>query len=37
MRNVTMRLNRLETKNPTKKRVVRIYWGDGTFIGEMRY
>ena len=37
MRNIKARLSRLEVKNPTKKRVVRIYWGDGTFIGEMRY
>jgi hypothetical protein len=37
MRNIKARLSRLEVQNPTKKRVVRIYWGDGTFIGEMRY
>ena len=37
MRNIKARLNRLEVKNPTINRVVRIYWADGTFIGEMRY
>jgi hypothetical protein len=37
MRKIEARLNRLEVKNPVKKRIVRIYWGDGTFIGEMRY
>jgi hypothetical protein len=37
MPNIKARLSRLEVKNPAKKRIVRIYWGDGTFIGEMRY
>ena len=37
MHNIKARLNRLGVKNPTIKRVVRIYWADGTFIGEMRY
>jgi hypothetical protein len=37
MRNIKARLKKLEAKKPPVKRIVRIYWGDGTFIGEMRY
>jgi hypothetical protein len=37
MHKIKARLIRLEVKNPTKKRIVHIYWGDGTYIGEMVY
>ena len=37
MRNLKARLQKLEAKKPPIKRVVRIYWADGTFVGEMRY
>ena len=37
MRNLKARLTKLEAKKPPVKRVVRIYWADGTFVGEMRY
>ena len=37
MRNFKVRLKKLEASKPTVKRVVRIYWADGTFVGEMRY
>ena len=37
MANLKARLKKLEAKNLPVKRIVRIYWGDGTFIGEMRY
>ena len=37
MRNLKARLQKLEAKKPPVKRVVRIYWADGTFVGEMRY
>ncbi len=37
MRNLKARLRKLEAKKPTVKRVVCIYWADGTFVGEMRY
>ena len=36
MRNFKARLKKLEAKKPLVKRVVRIYWDDGTFVGEMR-
>ena len=37
MRNVRARLKKLEAKKPPVERVVRIYWADDTFVGEMRY
>jgi hypothetical protein len=37
MRNFKARLNKLEAKKPLVKRVVRIYWADGTFVGEMYF
>jgi len=37
MRNFKARLKKIEAKKPPVKRVVRIYWADGTFVGEMRY
>ena len=37
MRNFKARLKKLEAKKPPVKRIVRIYWADGTFVGEMRY
>ena len=37
MRDFKARLKKLEAKKPTVKRIVRIYWADGTFVGEMRY
>ena len=37
MRNLKARLNKLEAKKPSVKQIVRIYWADGTFVGEMRY
>ena len=37
MRNFKARLKKLEAKKPPVKRVVRIYWADGTFVGEMSY
>ena len=37
MRNLKARLQKLESKKPPVKRVVSIYWADGTFVGEMRY
>jgi len=37
MRNFKARLEKLEAKKPPVKRVVRIYWADGTFLGVMRY
>jgi len=37
MRNFKARLKKLEAKKSPVKRAVRIYWGDGTFIGEMAY
>ena len=37
MRNLKARLTRLEAKKPPVKRTVRIYWADGTFVGEMIY
>ena len=37
MLNFKARLKKLEAKKPQVKRVVRIYWADGTFIGEMVY
>jgi hypothetical protein len=36
MRNFKARLRKLEAKKPPVKRVVRIYWADGTFVGEMQ-
>ena len=35
MRNFKARLQKLEAKKPPDKRIVRIYWADGTFVGEM--
>ena len=37
MRNFRSRLKKLEAKKPPLKRVVRIYWADGTFLGDMVY
>ena len=37
MRNLKARLQKLEAKKQPVKRIVRIYWADGTFVGEMRY
>ena len=37
MRNFKARLKKLEAKNPRVEQVVRIYWADGTFVGEMTY
>ena len=37
MRYLKARLQKLEAKKPPAKRVVRIYWADGTFVGEMTY
>ena len=37
MRNFKARLKKLEAKKPPIKRVVRIYWANGTFVGEMVY
>ena len=37
MRNLKARLKKLEAKNLPVKRTVRIYWADGTFVGEMIY
>ena len=37
MRLIYKRLKKLEAKKPPVKRVVRIYWADGTFVSEMRY
>ena len=37
MRFIYKRLKKLEAKKPPVKRIVRIYWADGTFVGEMRY
>ena len=37
MRNFKARLKKLEAKKPPVKRIVRIYWADGTFVGEMSY
>jgi hypothetical protein len=37
MANLKARLKKLEAKKPPVKSVVRIYWADGTFVGEMRY
>ena len=37
MRYFRARLKKLEATKPPIKRVVRIYWADGTFVGEMRY
>ena len=37
MRKFKTRLKKLERKKPSDKRVVRIYWADGTFVGEMSY
>ena len=34
MRKLQARVARLETKKPLNKRLVKIYWADGTFIGE---
>ena len=35
MRNVKARLTKLEAKKAPSKQIVRIYWADGTFVGEM--
>ena len=37
MRNFKARLKKLEAKKPPVKQIIRIYWADGTFVGEMRY
>ena len=37
MRNLKARLQKVEAKRPPAKRVVRIYWADGTFVGEMYF
>ena len=37
MRDLKARLKKLEAKKPPVKRIVRIYWVDGTFVGEMSY
>ena len=37
MRNFKARLKKLEAKKPLVERIVRIYWADGTFLGEMIY
>ena len=37
MHNCNARLRKLEAKKPPVKRIIRIYWADGTFVGEMRY
>ena len=42
MRNFKARLKKLRAlaavaKKPPVKRIVRIYWADGTFVGEMSY
>ena len=37
MRNFKALLKKLEAKKPSVKRVVRIYWADGTFVGEMYF
>jgi hypothetical protein len=35
MRNFKSRLKKLEATKPPVERVVRIYWADGTFVGEI--
>jgi len=37
MRNLKARLKKLEANKPPAKRIVRIYWADGTFVGEISY
>ena len=37
MRNFKARLSKLERRIKPKKQLVRIYWADGTFVGEMSY
>ena len=37
MHKLKARVARLEINKPLKKRGVKIYWADGTFIGEMTY
>lgn len=37
MRNLKARLQKLEAKKPLVKQIVRIYWADGTFVGEMYF
>ena len=37
MLNLKARLKKLEAKKPPVEKIVRIYWADGTFVGEMRY
>ena len=34
MRNSKARLEKLEEKKPPVKQIERIYWADGTFVGE---
>ena len=34
MRNLRARLSKLEKRIKPKKRLVKIYWADGTFVGE---
>jgi len=35
MRNFKEPLKKLEAKKPPSKLIVPIYWGDGTFVGEV--
>ena len=37
MRKLQASVARLEINKPRQKRIVKIYWADGTFIGEMHY
>lgn len=34
MRNFKARIYKLEKRSTPKKNLVRIYWEDGTFVGE---
>ena len=37
MRNFKARLRKLEAKKPPVKRIIHIYWADGTFVGAMYF
>lgn len=37
MRDFKARLTKLEVKKPPVKQIVRIYWANGTFVGEISY
>ena len=37
MQGLKIRLQKLEIKKPPVRSIVKIYWADGTFVGEMRY